>query len=362
MFMEAVYIHIPFCKHICSYCDFPKVLHIDSFVFDYLEALKREIEDYYDGDRIRSLYIGGGSPSCLTKEERVKLFRILSIFKLAPDCEYTFECNPNDITEDLLDDLVEAGVNRVSIGVESFDEDNLKVLERNVDFEEMEEKMSMLRRRGIYNINLDLMYALPNEKLQTVKKDLMKILKLEPTHISTYSLILEKHTKLNGEGVMAADEDLDRKMYNFIVSTLKKEGYIHYEISNFAKEGKMSRHNLNYWNNDEYYGFGLGASGYKDSFRYTNTRNIHEYIAGNYRIEENLMTRKDQMDNEIMLGLRKTEGIDVNRFYDRYGANIQDEYPVKELIKSKDLIYKNGLLFIHPNQLYIMNAILIQLI
>lgn len=360
--MESVYIHIPFCKHICSYCDFSKVLHIDTFVDDYLSSLQKEIEDSYDGERIKTIYIGGGTPSCLTKKERIKLFRILSIFNRTPDCEYTFECNPDDITEDLLDDIVEGGVNRISIGIESFDEENLKILERNVTYKDMENKIKMIKLRGIDNINLDLMYAIPKEKLSTVKKDITKLIKLEPTHISTYSLILEGHTKLKIDGACYINEDLDRKMYDAICNIMKQNGFNHYEVSNFALPGYESIHNLNYWDNGEYYGFGLGASGNKDGFRYTNTRNIHEYIAGNYREEENLITYKEQMDNEIMLGLRKIQGINVMTFYDRYGKSIQDVYPVKELIESKDLIYKNGYLYIPKNKIYIMNEILIKLL
>lgn len=360
--MKAVYIHIPFCSHICAYCDFPKVLHIDTFVDDYLEALQREINDSYDGERIESIYIGGGTPSCLTQKERIKLFRILEIFNRTPNCEYTFECNPQDITEELLDDIVQGGVNRLSIGVESFDENNLKILERQINYKDLENKLTLVRNRGIDNINLDLMYAIPGEKLSTLKKDISKLIKLNPTHISTYSLILEQHTKLGNEKIEYISEDLDFKMYETIKEKLKKSGYEQYEVSNFSKLGFKSMHNLNYWNNGEYYGFGLGASGYKDAFRYTNTRNIHEYIAGNYRFEENLMTYKDQMDNELMLGFRKLEGIDVNLFYDKYGTNIQDVYPIKELIKEKDLIYKNGFVYINPDKIYVMNEILIKLI
>lgn len=360
--MEAVYIHIPFCKHICSYCDFPKVLHIDSFVDDFLESLQREIEDNYEGERIKTIYIGGGTPSCLTKRERIKLFRILEIFNRDPNCEYTFEINPNDINDDLLDDIVAGGINRVSIGVESFDSDNLKILEREIDYDDLEQKLELIRRRGITNINLDLMYAIPNEKLNVLKQDIKKLIKLNPTHISTYSLILEDHTKLKNDNLELVNEDLDRKMYDLICEKLKKEGYIHYEVSNFAKEGYESIHNLNYWNNGEYYGFGLGASGYKDAFRYTNTRNLHEYIEGKYKQESYLLTYKDQMDNELMLGFRKLKGINVDDFYNKYGQNIQDIYPVKELINSKDLFYKNGYLFVNPTKIYVMNEILIKLI
>ena len=206
------------------------------------------------------------------------------------------------------------------------------------------------------------MYAIPGEKLNVLKKDINKLLKLNPTHISTYSLIIEEHTKMKINGEEYINEELDFKMYNTICKQLKKSGYDHYEVSNFAKPGYKSIHNLNYWNNGEYYGFGLGASGYKDGFRYTNTRSIHEYIKGNYRLEENLLTHKDQMDNEIMLGLRKLEGINVDEFFNKYNVNIQDAYPVQELINKGELIYKNGYLFVNPNMIYVMNEILLKLI
>ena len=360
--MESVYVHIPFCNHICSYCDFPKVLKIDSFVSDYLEALKSEIESNYDGERIKTLYVGGGSPSCLSRKERVKLLRILEIFNRDPDCEYTIEANPSDIDDEFLDDIIEYGVNRISIGIESFDLDNLRILERNIEYDDIENKIKKMKTRGLNNINLDLMYALPNEKISTLKKDLARILKLEPTHISTYSLIIEEHTKMNNENARNIDEELDYKMYNVICNKLKKSGFHHYEVSNFALPGYESKHNLNYWNNGEYYGFGLGASGYKDGFRYANTRNIHEYINGNYRLEENLITHREQMDNELMLGFRKLEGINVLDFFNKYNTNIQDVYPVQELIDKGELIYKNGFLYINPNMIYVMNEILLKLI
>lgn len=361
--MEAVYVHIPFCNHICSYCDFPKMLRVEHFVDEYLEALKIEIENNYDGERISTLYIGGGSPSCLNKYERIKLFRILSIFNRTPDCEFTIELNPDDIDDQLIDDIVYGGVNRVSIGIQSFNLDNLKLLERYNDYKDIETKLNLLRKRGIDNINLDLMYALPNEKLSVLKKDLSLITKLEPTHISTYSLILEKNTKLYINGVEPINEDLDAKMYETIRSYMNKKGYIQYEVSNFSKPGYESRHNLNYWSNGEYYGFGLGASGFLAGFRYNNTRNFSEYLKGNFRYEQNLLTYKDQMDNEIMLGLRKIKGINVDDFYEKYGENIQNVYPViKELIRNKELVYKDGYLAIPLDKTYVMNEILVKII
>lgn len=353
---------MPFCKHICSYCDFPKVLHIDSFVNDYLEALKNEIASSYDGERIKTLYIGGGTPSCLARKERIRLLRTLEIFNRDPECEYTIEANPNDIDDEFLDDIIEYGVNRISIGIESFDVDNLNILERTCEYNDIEEKIKNMKKRGLNNINLDLMYAIPGEKLSTLKKDINKILKLNPTHISTYSLILEEHTKMNNDHREYIDEETDLKMYNTICNKLKKNGYLHYEVSNFALPGYESKHNLNYWNNGEYYGFGLGASGYKDGFRYDNTKNIHEYINGNYRLEQNLMTHKEQMDNELMLGFRKLKGINVNDFFNKYNVNIQDVYPIQEFIDKGMLIYKDGYLYINPNMIYVMNEILIKLI
>ncbi len=361
--MEAVYVHIPFCRKICSYCDFPKVLHIDNFVDDYLEALHNEILDNYEGEPIRVLYLGGGTPSCLTRAERTKLFNVLEIFKKTYDCEFTFECNPQDINESLLDDLVLAGINRISIGIESFDPKNLEFLEREADFDDIQAKLELIRARGIDNINLDLMYAIPGETITTLKKDLNKLIKLNPTHISTYSLIIEEHTKLNNMGVKYISEDLDAKMYETIVKELEKNGYHRYELSNFAKEGYESLHNLNYWNNLEYYGFGLGASGYINDTRYTNTRNLHKYIKGEYRATSEVLDMKMAMDNEIMLGLRKAKGLNVNDFYERFGKNIQDEYPrIKDLLKANVLSFKEGYLAIVPEKMYIMNEILIQII
>ena len=360
--MNSVYVHIPFCKHICSYCDFCKVLHINAFVDDYLDALQNEIVNTYDGEIIKTIYIGGGTPSCLTKSERIKFFRIMENFRKAPDCEYTIECNPSDINEEFLDDIVSAGVNRVSIGVESFDKNNLKFLDRELDYKDLKQKIELLKNRGITNINLDLMYAIPNEKLSTLKKDIELLLSLEPTHISTYSLIIEDHTKLSNDKTKYISEDLDRKMYDTICKMLEKNGFKHYEVSNFAKDGYESKHNLTYWLNEEYYGFGLGASGYKGGVRYTNTKNLSEYINLKFRKEQLLLTVKDQTDNELMLGLRLLDGIDINTFYDKYGKNIQELYPVEDLIKQKLLIYKSGKLFINHDYIYTMNEILNKLI
>lgn len=360
--MKSAYIHIPFCKSICSYCDFCKMNYQKEWIEVYLDVLKEEIEEKYADEYLDTIYIGGGTPSCLSKEELNKLFDIIKIFNLNEEYEFTFECNVNDITEELLNILKENQVNRLSIGVESFNNNNLKLIERKHTFEDALTKINLVKNYGFNNINVDLIYALPEETLSTVKKDINQLLKLDIPHISTYSLIIEEHTKLKIKGIKEIDQDLDAKMYEYIVKKLTNNNYNHYEISNFAKKGYESRHNLTYWNNEYYYGFGLGAHGYVHGVRYENTRSFHDYLNGNYILEENILSKQQIMENELMLGLRKTKGINLNEFFNKYDINLQDVFDIKPLLKSKDLIYKDGNIFINPSKLYVMNEILLKLI
>lgn len=360
--MKHLYIHIPFCKSICSYCDFCKMYHNSEFVNNYLDALRKEIEEYYNEDILDTIYIGGGTPSCLNMGELNKLFEIINTFKVSDNLEFTFECNPSDITEELIDILTKNKVNRLSIGVESFDIDNLGFMDRTCNFEDLKNKIEMIRNKGINNINLDLIYAVPDETLKVLKKDLKLLLKLKPNHISTYSLMIEKHTKLYNEGILNIDEDLDNKMYNLIVKTLKKNKYNHYEVSNFSLNGYESRHNLSYWNNKEYYGFGLGASGYIHGFRYENTRNLNKYLNGSWHNYEELLSEEAKMNDEIMLGLRKIKGINLTEFKNKYNKDLLEAYDIKELLNNKELIIKNGYIFINPKYIYMMNEILIKII
>lgn len=360
--MNHLYIHIPFCKSICSYCDFCKLLYNKDMVNNYLNALEKEINDYYMGEVMDTIYIGGGTPSSLSYGELDRLFDIINLIKRNANTEFTFECNPSDINEFLVKKLVSNGVNRVSIGVESFNNDKLKFMERNSDFNDIRTKMNLLRYYGITNINLDLMYGIPGESLEILKKDVKLLLKLNPEHISTYSLIIENHTKISNNNVHNIDEEIEYKMYEYIIKKLKQKGYIHYEVSNFALKGYSSKHNLSYWNNEEYYGFGLGASGYINGFRYENTHNLNDYIDGKYHLNEALLSKQEIMEYEVMLGLRKMEGINLQEFFDKYEVNIQDVFPIKPLVKNKDLIYKNGYIYINPEKIYVMNEILTKMI
>ncbi len=355
--MRSVYIHIPFCKSICSYCDFCKFLHEEVYASEYLNELSKEIDKFYDNDKIRTLYIGGGTPSVLSINNLKKLFEIIKKFDTSLLEEFTFEMNIDDITEEKLLLLKTNNVNRISIGVQSFNEINLKYLNRKHTKSEIIKNIN-LAKNYFTNINVDLMFALPIENFNTLKKDVKEILKLNVSHISTYSLIIEQNTVLSYNKVKPIEEDLDYKMYSYILKELKKNGYNHYEVSNFAKEGYQSKHNLNYWQNDEYYGFGLGAHGFISELRYENTRSFNTYLKGNYRFNELVLSKREDMENEIILGLRKLEGINIVNFFNKYKTNIQDEFNITPLLKNGLLKIKDNNIYIPEEKIYIMNSIL----
>ena len=360
--MESVYIHIPFCRSICSYCDFCKMLYNGSFVTQYLNALLKEIKDRYDGEEIKTLYIGGGTPSSLSIKDLKYLFEIVRQFNLTKLEEFTFECNLNDLNEELLQFLFDNGVNRLSIGIESFNEDKLKFMERFHSYQEACNIFKIIRNIGFTNVNVDLIYGIPGETLKDLKKDLELILKLNPDHISTYSLIVEDNTKIGIQGVVPILEELDASMYEEICDLLDVKKYEHYEVSNFALKGKKSKHNLKYWNNEEYYGFGLGASGYTNGVRYENTRSLTEYVKGNVRKNEEILSVEDKMYNELMLGFRKMEGINLKKFFIKYGVNMQEVFDLHEVLKNEELIVDGEYIYVNPEYIYVMNEILIKIL
>ena len=359
---KACYIHIPFCEHICSYCDFCKVLYQTKWVKSYLQALEKEIQVSYHDEILDTLYIGGGTPSSLSYTELEQLLQMLQIFQLSSNYEYTFECNIENIEEEKLCLLKKYGVNRISVGVETANSHLLYMLNRKHTKESIWYKIELMKKMGFTNINVDLMYALPGETLEDVEKDIEFILSLEVPHISTYSLILEPHTKLYIDGVKPIDEDLDFEMYQLIQNKLEQHGYIHYETSNYAKAGYESRHNCTYWDNEEYYGFGLGASGYYDGMRYENTRSFNHYLKGSYRIEEHTLSKLEKMQNEMILGLRKKKGVNREQFMLKYGCKIEEVFPIQELLDAGKLIDQNGFLTIPTIYQYVANEILIYFI
>lgn len=351
----SVYIHIPFCHYICSYCDFPKVIKSDKFIDYYLNSLEFEIKNNYKGEVIDTLYIGGGTPSTFSIIHLKRLFDILKVFNLSDDAEISFEANSEDLTIEKLEFLKEY-VNRLSIGVQTFNSNILKLLNRSLNIVNLENAFKYFN-----NINLDLMFGFNGQSLDDFKSDLDKIIKLNPTHISAYSLIVEPNTKLYIDRYMI-DDDLGREMYDFLCKMLKKNGYNHYEVSNFSKKGFESKHNLVYWNNSEYYGFGLGACGYVNGERCENTRGLTSYLKGNYLREKHAVSKEEDVQNEFILGLRKLSGIDKNLFYKRFGFDIKDFNEVRDLLEKGLLKENEDSVFINPKYIYLSNEILINFV
>ncbi len=321
-----------------------------NLVDKYLKELKKEVLSLYKNETISTLYIGGGTPSSLNKKQLLELFSITNIVKLSKNYEFTFECNIENINEKLLILLKQNKVNRISIGVQSFNKDILKILGRNYTYK-IKNKINLVKKY-FNNINIDLIYGVNNENIEILNNDLDNFLKLDIPHISIYSLILENNTILKINNYQEIDENLNNKMYYFIIKKLKENGYKQYEISNFSKKNYASKHNLTYWNNENYYGFGLGASGYIKTIRYTNTKSMTNYLNGNYVREKEKITNKINMENEMILGLRKTKGVSKKKFYNKYGVNIKEVFNVSKLKENKDYYY------IPSKYLFISNYIL----
>ena len=360
--MKSVYIHIPFCDTICSYCDFCKFLKNDEWIDKYLTSLEKEIKVNYKGEELDTIYIGGGTPSSLNIKQLTKLFNIIKILNKNNDYEFTFECNIENITKDKLVLLYENGVNRLSIGVQTFNERYLNFLNRKHTKEEIINKISICKEIGFKNINIDLIYGLPNQTLEELNSDIEEFLKLDITHISTYSLIIEPNTKLYINNIKNIDDNLDYEMYKLICDKLKDNGYNHYEISNFSKVGYESKHNLTYWNNDNYYGFGMGASGYIGNVRYDNTRNINKYLNGEYVKESHILDLNETIENEFILGLRKIKGINKETFKNKYNKDIKEIEIVNKLIKENKLLEDEKNIYINKDYIYVSNDILVEFI
>ena len=356
----GVYVHIPFCKKICHYCDFCKILYNDKYISNYLDALEKEINLRYKGETVNSIYIGGGTPSSLDVDCVDRLLSILTTIKLTEDYEYTFECNYEDINIDLINILKSYGVNRISVGVETFDKKLGEMIGRHIDEELIFDNIALLKKY-FDNINIDLIYGI-NSDIDTLKSDIIKFLELDIPHISTYSLIIEEHTKLFIDGHKYISEEVDNEMYEYIKKTLLNNGYIHYEISNYAKEGYMSKHNINYWHNGIYYGFGLGAVSYLDNYRISNTKNMSKYLTGNFQAKEEYEDINICKENDLILGLRLVEGIDTTKFDQKYHDDLLNKKIIKKLIKDGYLVISNGYLKCNNKYLYLQNTILEQVI
>ena len=358
--VKNCYIHIPFCDSICSYCDFCKLLNNEKIVDKYLDELEKEIKTIYNGEELETIYIGGGTPSCLTLKQLKRLFEITNIFNKKNLKEFTIECNFENTTKEKLDLFKKNGINRLSFGLESTNKKELIFLNRKFNNNHIKDMVRYAKKIGINNINIDLIYALPKQKIEDIKKSLDYIISLDVPHISTYSLIIENNTILKIKKIENIDEDLDYEMYKFICNYLKEKEYIHYEISNFAKDKFYSLHNDTYWKNEQYYGFGLGTSAYLNNERYTNTRSITNYLKGQYKYSNEILSKKEQMDYEIILNLRRKEGINKNLFKEKFQKELNKCYNYNNLVENKCLKETKNRIYIPENKWYINNEIVIR--
>lgn len=354
----GIYIHIPFCKQKCFYCDFVSYANQDKYFQKYVQALNKEINNFIDNNEfeVQTIYIGGGTPSLIDAkyiEEILHIFEKRNLLKEVK--EVTIEVNPGTVTEEKLRNYKNSGVNRLSIGLQSTEDKILKQIGRIHCYNDFLNTYKMAREVGFKNINVDLMIGLPNQKIIDVKNSLEKIIKLEPeppNHISVYSLIVEENTPIekmleSGE-LELPDEELERNMYWYVKNFLELNGYKHYEISNFAKLGNESKHNLDCWNQKEYVGFGVAAHSYIDDVRYGNIGNVEEYIKNCENGEFGKNKVIDEVENDIfskekefmLIGLRKIEGVLIQDFKNKFGENpifvFKDE--LKKLVDENLLI------------------------
>ena len=330
----SAYVHIPFCTQICYYCDFSKVFIKNQPVDSYLEHLLQEFHSY-DIQKLRTLYIGGGTPTALSALQlEVLLDGLTKNLDLSVLEELTIEANPGDLDEDKIAVLKNSAVNRVSLGVQTFDDKMLKKIGRSHLEKDIYENIDRLKLAGFDNISIDLIYALPGQTMDQVKDNVAKAIALDIPHMSLYSLILENHTvfmnRMRRGKLPLPKEEVEAEMFEYIIAELERAGFEHYEISNFSKPGFESRHNLMYWDNAEYYGIGAGASGYVNGVRYKNHGPIRHYLKaveeGNARIHEEHLSLREQMEEEMFLGLRKKTGVSKARFEEKFGTSFDNLY------------------------------------
>lgn len=373
MSKNNLYIHIPFCEKVCPYCDFYKMVASDNLKEKYLKAVLEESKlkniDFY---ALESLYVGGGTPSCIPLNLLEDfLFYISSKLNKDNLKEFTFEINPSDINYNLLNILKKSKVNRLSIGVQSFNKDIQNLINRPLDYLELKEKINLIYEFGFTNYSFDLMYGFENESVSTIKDDIDKLVSLDPKHISIYCLIIEDHSIFgylyNKNCFKASSEEDEEKQYFFIIDYLSKLGFNQYEISNFSKEGFQSIHNLVYWNGDDYECLGAGASSYLLNTHYKTTKKIYDYIDSlnnfimpNREIE--YLDLDEAIDEYIIMNLRKTIGLNLIKFKDKFNIDFFELFNCKPLLKNNYLIKENNYLYIPKKYLFVENNIIVKLI
>jgi len=369
--IKAAYIHIPFCEHICHYCDFNKVFLKGQPVDEYLDSLEKEIKLTVTNNQspLSTVFVGGGTPTSLNAQQLERLCKIISDnLPLAENAEYTFEANPGDLSPDKLKALYEGGVNRLSFGVQSFNDDLLQRIGRTHRAKDVFTSVEAAKNIGFDNISIDLMYSLPGQTIDDFAATLKQAFTLDIKHFSGYSLIIEPKTVfynlLRKGKLLTPGEDAEASMYRLLMEEMEGHGYKQYEISNFAKDGYESIHNITYWNNEEYYGFGAGAHGYVNGMRRSNFGPLKKYMeplaAGNLPLLDNhKVTRTEQMEEELFLGLRKNSGVSLSAFREKYNQDIEALFSneLKESLDRGLISIDNGYLKLTYNGRFLGNEV-----
>lgn len=363
--MLGLYIHIPFCKQICSYCDFPKMVANISSYKSYFEALFNELDlKLKDISKIDTIYIGGGTPNLLPLEMLEELFKKIEKY-LEMSLETTIECNPDLITKEQVDLFKKYHINRVSMGVETTNSNILSLLRRTHKKEDILKAIDLLRENNINNINLDFIFGLPFETKEDLINDLDFYFSLNLPHASFYSLILEDKTilsyKLKNKEINLPEDDDIASMYDYINKRMKDMGYIHYEVSNYCKEGYESKHNLLYWNQMEYIGCGMGGAGYFNSYRYSNYKTLKNYI--NLMEEDRIYIDFEEKKKEyLLLGLRKLKGVSISQYKERFNSSMFDDFNLKKYLDTGLLKIENDFLYIPEDKMFISNQVLTEFV
>ncbi len=364
----SLYIHIPFCVRKCLYCDFPSFSGMESIFDDYVRMLCREIDETYSdylGMEVKSIFVGGGTPSVLPPALLGRISdKIFSRFDVDSKAEITIETNPGTLDAKKLAEMKSMYFNRLSMGLQAWQDRLLKKLGRIHTADEFETNFLQARDAGFKNINVDLMFALPAQSLDDWQETLEKVIKLRPEHISAYSLIIEEGTPFfdmfdRGE-LKETDEETDRKMYYLAKEMLSDKGYKQYEISNFAREGFECYHNKVYWRTEEYQGFGLGAHSYADGVRFHNTYDMKEYLRGEgLRLDKEFLSLQEKQEEFMFMGLRMNEGVSEAEFLRRFGESMDSVYgdEIKELISEELLVKKDGRLSLTDRGVDISNSV-----
>lgn len=365
----SLYIHIPFCKQKCKYCDFSSYSGKEDVMSKYVDALNIEINNTSKEYSFNTIFIGGGTPSYLPYEELEKLLKNVSSLNLEKDAEFTVECNPGTLTKEKLELMKKYKVNRLSLGLQSSNESLLKSLGRIHSFTEFKENYDLVRQVGFKNVNVDLMFGLPGQTLKDFEETLSSVVELNPEHISAYSLIVEEGTtfyNLYEKGRLdLPSEEEERAMYEYAVEYLASKGYKQYEISNFSKEDKECKHNLVYWELGEYLGCGVSSASLLDETRTKNYDKIEDYIlsvekTSNGVEETNHLSKEDLMEEFMFLGLRKTSGVSEKEFLERFNISMESLY--KDVINNhikKGLLNKdNGKIYLNKEGIQLSNYVM----